>query len=322
MPLTKKGYNLAPIGMSVYTRIPHFKKSIEALQNNILASQSELYIYSDAASKKEDEATVQEVRVFAHSITGFRKVHVIERKINYGGTKNSFSAWKEILENNADGISIYLEDDIVTAPGFLTFMNAALAFYKDDENIISITGYCPPLNIDDYEHDIFVLPRFCGWGCGSFKRTISIAANKIDKDKFNNIINKKVLTVGGADVLKMIEKEVNGEIDAGDVRCMYYQALHDRYTIYPRKSLVENIGIDGSGVHSGKNEKYHHDELWGKTDSFEFVRGIQADERFIKANQKFRRPGFKMRMRFGVSRLSKLLGMHSALKRIQKTLHL
>ena len=70
---------LAPIGISVYTRINHFKQCIEALQNNILAEKSALFVYSDAASNKEDEYLVKEIREFTHSITGFKIVNVMER---------------------------------------------------------------------------------------------------------------------------------------------------------------------------------------------------------------------------------------------------
>ncbi|MDX8411664.1 MAG: hypothetical protein R8K46_07340 [Mariprofundaceae bacterium] len=299
---------IAPIGMSVYTRINHFRRSIEALQKNVLASESELFIYSDAANTWEDESLVQEVRTFAHSITGFKKIHVTEREKNYGGTKNSYLALISVSEMRKDGRSIYLEDDIVTAPGFLTFMNAALEFYKDNKHILSVTGYCPPINIPEcYERDIFILPRYCGWGSGTFKRTIEIASKKITKLEFNST-NKKVFTVGGGDILHMIEREVNGEINAGDVRCMYYQALHNKYTIYPRQSLVLNIGHDGTGVHCGATDKFHHEILWDKTEGFEFVKDIQPDKRIIRANQKFRRPGLRTKV------LSPIKRIHQAFK--------
>jgi len=289
--------NLAPIGMSVYTRVEHFKQSIKALQKNRLASESELFIYSDAASKEEDETLVQGVRAFAHSISGFKKVHVIERECNYGGTKNSWLAWKEMAEKRDDGLSIYLEDDIVTAAGFLSFMNTALEFYQHNESVVSITGYCPPIKIpEDYKSDAFVLPRVVGWGMGSFPRTYELASQSINKDDFEGLKDKKVLTVGGEDILYMVKREVEGELDAGDVRCMYYQALNNKYTVYPRESLVQNIGHDGTGVHGAGDGKFYHDELWDKVDGFEFVDDIKPDERIMRANRKFRRLGIKIKL--------------------------
>ena len=306
---------LAPIGISVYTRINHFKQCIEALQKNILAEKSVLFVYSDAASKKEDEDLVKKVREFAHSITGFKKVNIIEREKNYGSTKNAPFAHREITEKFEK--SIFLEDDIVTAPGFLTFMNEALEFYKDDDRILSITGYSPPINLpNEYDNNIFILPRYNGWGTGGWKSLMAEPLNKIDKKEFIKIKNKKkVFTVGGEDVLSMIEAEINGELNAGDVRVMYYQALNDKYTLYPKKSLTQNIGHDGSGIHCGINNKFNV-EMWNKVDKFEFIKDIQPDERIIKANRKFRSAGVKGK----IAKLTKQIGLYSYLKRINDSI--
>lgn len=302
---------LAPIGISVYTRINHFKQCINALQKNILAEKSMLFVYSDAASNKEedDEDLVKEVRVFAHSIAGFKKVNVIERDKNYGSAKNGPFAHREITKKFKK--SIFLEDDIVTAPGFLTFMNEALEFYKDDDRILSITGYSPPINFpNEYDNDIFILPRFNGWGTGVWKTFMAGPLNKIDEKEFIKIKNKKkVFTVGGEDVLSMIEAEINGELNAGDVRVMYYQALNDKYTLYPKKSLTQNIGHDGSGVHCGINNKFNV-ELWDKVVKFKFIKDIQPDKRVIKANRKFRSAGVKGK----IAKITKKIGIYPTLK--------
>ena len=42
--------NPAPIVLFVYNRLWHTQQTVEALQNNVLAKQSELYIYSDEAN--------------------------------------------------------------------------------------------------------------------------------------------------------------------------------------------------------------------------------------------------------------------------------
>jgi len=304
---------LAPIGMSVYTRINHFERSIEALMKNTLASESELFIYSDAASKKEDESLVQRVRDFAHGITGFKNVSVIERESNYGGVKNSWLAWKEVVGKGEGGKSIYIEDDIVTAPGFLAFINGALDFYQNDENILSITGYSPPMDMPiDYKNDIFVLPRAIGWGMGAFDRTVEIASQRIDKQIFESIEDKTVFTVAGEDVLDMIELEANGQLNAGDVRCMYYQALHSKYTVYPRESLVQNIGLDGGGEHCRATDKFNHDQLWKKVEGFKFEKNIQADSEILKRNHKFRGSGIMAVCK----RVARRLGILSFIRKV------
>ena len=69
---------------------------------------------------------------------------------------------------------------------------------------------------------------------------------------------------------------------------MYQQVLNNWYTIYPKKSLVQNIGHDGSGIHCGKTERFHHKELWDKKDEFQFSKTYSPSPKIIAENRKFR----------------------------------
>lgn len=307
--------NLAPIGISTYSRINHLKQTIEALQKNTLAKESELYIFSDAP-REGDEEIVAKVRRYIRTVDGFKKVHIVEREVN-GRVSNNRGGMKQLLDQY--GKMIFLEDDIVTAPGFLCFMNNALEFYKDNENIISISGYAPPIhNYNEKSSiDMYLLPRFCAWGFGMTLENFKKYQRPINKNEYKAIKNKtKVLSVGGIDVLNMIQKEVNGELDAGDVRIMYQQAIHNKYTLYPIKSLVQNIGHDGTGVHCGLTNKFEHKKLWSKTDNFKFIKNIQPDQRIIKANYKFRNNGLKGR----IIAFTQDIGIYSILKKIKEKL--
>ena len=129
--------DLAPIGVITYSRINHLKQTIGALQKNTLSKESEIYIFSDAP-KKGDEKLVAKVRKYLHTIDGFKKVYIYERDTN-SRTINTSSGIRTLVEKY--GRMIFLEEDIVTAPGFLQFMNDALRYYKNDQRIFSISGY-------------------------------------------------------------------------------------------------------------------------------------------------------------------------------------
>jgi len=283
----KKTEECIPVCVSVYTRIEHFKECIEALKNNTLVESTELYVYSDAASTSEHVKQVETVREYAHSINGFKSVHIIERKENYGGVANALSAVCEMVERF--GNIIFLEDDIVSAPGFLSFMNGAINFYKNDDRVLSIVGYCPPINIPtDLDSDMFCMARYSAWGSGIFTRTVASFKEKIDPQEFELVEDKDIFKRFGPDVLSMIKREVEGTLDAADVRCMYRQVLDGTMTVYPKKSLVQNIGHDGSGVHCGNNTRFHHDSLWDKTGDFQYCPTLKLDERIIGVNYEFR----------------------------------
>jgi GT2 family glycosyltransferase len=275
--------NLAPIAISVYTRVNHFKQCIEALQKNTLAEESELYIYSDAASRDDDEKLVQEVRDYSHNIKGFKKVRVIERKKNYGGTQNAPKAHREITKKY--GKSIFLEDDIVTAPGFLQFVNDALELYKDDEKILAVGGHTPNILENLYSNkDIYFTKRFSGWGLGTWEEKFNKIKPVSMYDISRNNSLKDKLDECGTDLYGMALLDAKGKINAGDVRACCLMAQENLYIVLPTKTLVKNIGLDGSGVHCGNENKYINDEL-SKKERFNFE-GYYCNE---KINQELKR---------------------------------
>ena len=48
----------APIALFVYNRPEHTKKTLEALQKNTLAQNSELFIFSDGPKNNQDKKAV------------------------------------------------------------------------------------------------------------------------------------------------------------------------------------------------------------------------------------------------------------------------
>jgi hypothetical protein len=45
-----------------------------------------------------------------------------------------------------------------------------------------------------------------------------------------------------------------GELDSWAIRRTYAQFRNNAFTVFPRKSLIANIGLDGSGVHCKKGQ--------------------------------------------------------------------
>jgi len=301
---------LAPIGLTVYTRLEHLKKAIHSLKSNILAKKSKLYIFSDG-HRSGDELKVQSMRKFLYTINGFKKISIIERKEN-SRIQNNRGGQKYLLEKY--GKMIWIAEDIITAPSFLKFINDALNVYQDDKQILSITGYSPPIYAEKYCHeDIFILPRFNAWGLGIWKDRYD-KISKISKKEFKSFMFdkeavKNFIHGGGEDMLPMLKKDISGEIDALDVRAMFCQYKNKQFTIYPKKSLTQNIGHDGTGIHCGVSNKFDVD-LWDKVDKFEFIKDIQPDDRIIKANRKFRSAGVKGK----IAKMAKKIGIYQTLK--------
>ena len=147
--------NLAPIILFVYNRPEHTKKTLESLKINELASDSLLFIFSDGNKNENDRKSVEEVRNYISTISGFKEINIILREKNLGLADSVISGVAEVIEKY--GKAIVLEDDIVTSKYFLKFMNEALDFYDADKKIYSISGYNFPIKIPkSYQHKIYI----------------------------------------------------------------------------------------------------------------------------------------------------------------------
>ena len=96
-----------------------------------MADQTDLFIFSDAAKKEKQAESVKLVREYIHKIVGFKNVHIIEAEKNKGLAKSVITGVTEII--NKRGKVIVVEDDLITAPQFLSFMNDALDFYESEK---------------------------------------------------------------------------------------------------------------------------------------------------------------------------------------------
>ena len=248
---------LSPIILFVYNRPEHTRLTVEALQNNPLAKDSELFIYSDAAKSKNSELEVNNVREYIKNIDGFKSIRIIEREKNFGLANSIIDGVGKVI--NKYGKVIVLEDDIVTSPNFLQFMNNALDFYSDNKSIMSISGYMYPCEIPySYKKDILLFNRFSSWGWGMWSdRWNLINFDITENDKiFHDKNLQKQFNVGGEDLYNMLLLQLQGKINSWAIRTALTSALNNKVTVYPAKSLVKNIGFDNSGVHCGVLHTY------------------------------------------------------------------
>ena len=243
--------NLAPIVLFVYNRPWHTKQTVEALQKNELAKESELFIYCDEAKNEDAGKSVDEVREYIDKVDGFKKVTIIKREKNWGLADSIIDGVTKIV--NEYGKIIVLEDDMVTSPYFLKFMNEALEFYKDEEKVWHISGWNYPIDTDGLD-DVFLWRLMNCWGWATWTDRWNKTDWKVtdfqillqDKKK------QKKYNYSGDDKFAMLSDQMEGFIDSWAIRWDYCHFQNQAVCVYPIHSLVNNIGHDGSGVHSSK----------------------------------------------------------------------
>lgn len=243
----------APIVLFVYNRINSLQLTIKHLKDNFLSNESDLIIYSDGPKRDEDIEKVKIVREFLKTINGFKSITIYERSINKGLADSIIDGVTEIV--NKYGKIIVLEDDLITSPYFLKYMNDALNIYENEERVISIHGFIH--NVKKKLPETFFLKGADCWGWATWKRGWDIFEK--DGSKLLKELEEKKLTYefdfrGGYPYTEMLRHQVQGKVNSWAIRWYASAFLKDKFTLYPGKSLVAHLGIE-EGTHS--NDGYN-----------------------------------------------------------------
>lgn len=276
--------NLAPIVLFTYKKLAPLKLTIKALQNNTLASKSELFIFSDGAKNESDKNEVNLVRDFLKEIDSFKKVTIIASDENKGLAKSIIEGVSSILKSHTS--AIVLEDDLVTSSNFLDFMNEALIYYKEDSNIHSISGYTVPINKPNtYNYTNYFTKRASSWGWATWKnRWETVDWEVVDYPNFNkDKKQQKLFNKMGSDMTGMLVKQMNGDISSWAIRWCYDQFKKNQFTVFPIVSKIANIGFGENATHTKGSDNRFATLLdtSGEVD-FEFNPNPKLDAHFIK----------------------------------------
>ena len=278
----------APILLFTYKRLHVLKQTIDALKNNCLAAESELFIFSDAAKCAEDEPVVSRIRAYLGQVTGFKNIEITEAKTNKGLANSIIDAVSEVIDKR--GSVIVLEDDLITAPNFLLFMNSCLEEYRCADKVFSISGYAFNLgNATKYAEDAYFLNRGWSWGWATWKDRWE----KVDWQVSNyseflaDKSAQRAFARGGSDLNKMLAKQMVGKLDSWAIRWFYHQFHIQGLTVYPVLSKVYNAGFDKHATHTtGSNARYLPVmDASGKT-TFKLPASVQLNTYY---NRKFRK---------------------------------
>lgn len=164
----------APVAMFVYNRLDNTQVTLKHLLANTQARETDLYVFSDGGKDEVSWILVEEVRKYLHetqrtveATRALKSMTIIERPVNFYLERNIMEGIQYVLDRH-DRI-IVLEDDIMTSPYFLEFMNQAFAQYRDVERVMHITGFSNLDLMGRHPADFYFSPHMSGWGWGTWK---------------------------------------------------------------------------------------------------------------------------------------------------------
>lgn len=283
---------LAPIILFVYNRPDHTRTCLEYLERNELAAESELYIFADGPRPGSEEAVAAVRQVIARPWK-FGQVTVVERSENRGLAANVIDGVTTLLERY-DRV-IVLEDDLVVSPYFLRFMNDALELYRDEPRVGHIQA-CD-FTGDRSLPDIFLIKFTGSWGWGTWRRAWryfnpdgAALLRAFEQDKR---LSRTFDFNGKYRFTRMLRRQVEGKNNSWAIRWNASLFLNDILSLNVGRSLVRNIGFDGSGTHCGSGHLYDSElymaplKVYKISPVVENVQARKAWERYYARTQSF-----------------------------------
>lgn len=277
---------MSPICLFVYKRYDTTKLMLESLLACPECADSELYVFMDEARNDSEADDVEKVRALFDNLQGFKAIHPYPARMNKGMARSVIDGVTTVLEKHES--IIVLEDDLVVAPDFLTFMNAALEAYRDRSDIWSISGYTPNLKeIEQYDkNSVFLVPRAQCWGWATWNDRWETVDWEVSDFNYlaRNKKRRKAFDMGGNDLFRTLEMEHRERIESWAVRWAYAASKQKMWTVNPMLSKVQNIGLKSSTSHVGWHDERHNVELLGNKTIID--PNVQPDEKLVQAFKK------------------------------------
>ena len=274
---------LAPIVLFCYKRLDTLTQTIEALQKNDLAAESELFIFSDGPKKAADEPVITEIRNYLKTVTGFKKTTVIEAPANKGLATSIISGVTEIL--NKYGRIIVLEDDLVTSRNFLVYMNKGLDYYEAKQKVFSVGAFTIPIK-GLKKNTVYFTQRAdsCGWGTWKDRWNIIDWDVKDYPALMQDNSAKRAFNRMGSDMTGLLTKQRQGKINSWAIRWCYHQFKHDLYSVHPVVSKIKNIGFDSPDATHTKEKFNRFDTMLDKDVTMEtdFDVPVRLEKKIIR----------------------------------------
>lgn len=273
-----------PIILFVYNREKELKLLIESIKENVLTSDSRLFIFSEApkSNNQIDEEKVKVVRRIIKKINGFKSVNIFESNEHKGLSVSVISGVTKVLKEY--GRAIVLEDDLVLSSNYLEYMNQALSYYENDNNIISVSGYTLPLKSINKNKDYYFGYRASSWGWGcwwdqwknidwSLSDYSEILKKRSEQRKFNK---------GGSDLTRMLKNQQSGKIDSWAIRFCFHQYKNNLKTVFPTVSKVVSTGFSKDATNTVGATRFKTLLDLGEKKTFQFDPYQKIDEQLMK----------------------------------------
>lgn len=233
-----------------YNRADKLKMCLEAINVSYLDT---LWVFCDAAKNEAQAEAVQRNYEVARDFPWENK-RVILRPNNFGTPKNVISGLDEVF--SVRDSCLVLEDDCIVKPEAYAYIDWALKKYRGEPSVFSVNTMSPLNGLMNrlasafIKEDVVASSRvFAFWGWATWADRWKEFRG--DLEPFRNPYGSasKTPLSFGVHIRWTLEQFEQGKVGGWDARLAVLVGHAKRLHLYPKKSLMRNIGLDGSGSH-------------------------------------------------------------------------
>jgi hypothetical protein len=234
-----------PVVLFAYTRTDTLARTLASLRENGVPL---IHAFSDGPRTAAQAPAVAEVRALLRGIH-WAEVRLVERPENLGLGRSIRAGVTAVLAEH-ERILVF-EDDLVAAPGTYRYLCAALERYRNDENVLSVTGFTHPRIVPRGVRGPYFDGRTECYVWGTWRR----AWAGMEKDALTLMREAEARGVDrrayGDDLVYMARDELARNIWA--VRWTYLHLARGGLCLRPPRNLVHHIGVGGPATNAGND---------------------------------------------------------------------
>lgn len=246
-----------PVVFCVFKRLDTTQRVFERIRE---ARPEKLYIVADSAREHVtgEKEKVDEVRAYIEQHIDWEcEVHKNYAPENMGCGRRISSGISWVFETEEE--AIILEDDCVPEPSFFQYCQEMLAYYREDERIMMISGNNPFASCYHSDEDYLFSKVPFIWGWATWRRAWRLYDYDLKTlpENRKNPVFKSVFPLKASWVyMAEFESLYRHEFDTWDYQLMYAGILHDKLNVVPAESHVFNIGFQEESTHTNKTPKW------------------------------------------------------------------
>lgn len=240
---------LAPVALFVFNRPEHLRSTIESLKRCDGFAESPIVVFGDGARGEHEMPAVEATRHVAQQLLGDRAEYRLS-ETNQGLARSIIDGVELLLARH--GRVIVVEDDLVLAPGFLRFLNEGLDHYAADERVYQVSGHMFDVRDFVQRREALLLPMTTTWGWATWARawtSFDPKASGWESLRQDHALRKRFNLNGAYDYTQMLERQMAGQRQSWGIRWYWSVFMRGGLGCFPPRSLVANIGMDGTGTH-------------------------------------------------------------------------